>query len=248
MEQELHQLGTTTGACTIIRDPEESSLVEHGVSILSPSLEHEAIMHDLRGPVAMAGSLVRQAMDMPDHAAASRQEILALAARCLEQTSRLLADVRLLFRPHDPVDQQPLDLVQVIEDEADGISGLEVDCVDVPRSVVGCSTTLSRMVRNILENAQRYAVRPDGSTHVRVWASRTPSHWSLHFDDDGPGIPVADIDSMFQPYYRGGSPPCQDGTGLGLAIVRAGAVTHGGTAEAANRSEGGLRVTVRIIR
>ena len=229
-------VGAAIRPCTILGTP------------TSDSMWHQAIVHDLRGPVAMAGSIVRQVMDMPDDPDPRRQELLSLAARCVDQTSRLLDDVGLLFRSSDDVDLQRLDVMQVIRDAADAMPGLVVDGIDTPHAAVGCHATLTRMVRNILDNAQRHAARPDGSSHVHVSATSTPTHLSIRFDDDGPGVCQAEVDRVFDPYFRGSAPSGTCGTGLGLAIVRAGAAAHGGSATAENRVDGGLRVTVRIAR
>jgi signal transduction histidine kinase len=76
--------------------------------------------------------------------------------------------------------------------------------------------------------------RPEGGVRITV-------------EDSGPGFPEAFLDRAFEPFARGpGHESDGDGAGLGLAIVRAVAQSHGGSAVAENRPEGGARVTVSL--
>ncbi|MCW2924065.1 MAG: putative Histidine kinase [Thermoleophilia bacterium] len=244
------QFGTMTGACMIIRDIEERIEAEatQEVTRVSLALSHQAIVHDLRGPVAMAGSLVRQAMEMDGQSAEDRTRVLELAARCVDQTITLLSDVSSLFQVCDTIDFLPLDLGELVREVADTIPGMNAEIGDLPDDVLAHRPTMMQMIRNLLENARRHAATPDGVPRVCISCSESETHWSIAFDDDGPGIDPEEIARVFEPYYRGATEEVRDGTGLGLAIVNAGAVAHGGGAYAENRPGGGLRVTVRIAR
>lgn len=82
---------------------------------------------------------------------------------------------------------------------------------------------LRRLLRNLLDNAQRHGVPPvqlrisrqAGEAHIRVW-------------DAGPGVPASEAEKVFEPFYRG--PGQTQGHGLGLALVRQIARRHQGTA------------------
>ena len=62
-------------------------------------------------------------------------------------------------------------------------------------------------------------------------------------DDDGPGLPEAELEQVFEPFYRLESSRSREtgGVGLGLAIVRQIARRHGGDVLLSNRAGGGLR-------
>ena len=70
----------------------------------------------------------------------------------------------------------------------------------------------------------------------------------LILDDDGPGIPEAAHEAVFQPFHRieGSRNRETGGTGLGLTIARSILRAHGGEITLHNRAGGGLRVVVRI--
>ena len=67
-------------------------------------------------------------------------------------------------------------------------------------------------------------------------------------DDDGPGIPEADFERVFQPFVRLEESRSREtgGIGLGMAIARSIVRGHGGEIELANRPGGGLRVVIRL--
>ncbi|WP_294642532.1 ATP-binding protein [uncultured Aureimonas sp.] len=100
---------------------------------------------------------------------------------------------------------------------------------------------LKRMVRNIVENAVRYA----GHAEVRLVA--TASGVEILVEDDGPGIPIDRIEDVFTPFVRLEDSRSRDtgGAGLGLAIARAIARQHGGDIVLTARSPG-LRATAML--
>jgi len=65
-------------------------------------------------------------------------------------------------------------------------------------------------------------------------------------EDAGAGVPGADRDKIFEPFYRASTATQSSGAGLGLSIVRQIARAHGGSVEYASRPEGGSRFTVTI--
>jgi signal transduction histidine kinase len=103
---------------------------------------------------------------------------------------------------------------------------------------------IRRAVRNLIENAIAYG-RKAG---VRLDAA--PERYELVVEDDGPGIPQADRDRVFEPFVRLETSRSTEtgGTGLGLTLVKAIAQGHGGTIRLENRAEGGLRAILCLPR
>ena len=100
----------------------------------------------------------------------------------------------------------------------------------------------SRLVDNLASNSERYA----DTLHVEA---RHTARWlTLIFDDNGPGIPEANREDVFKPFFRLDEARNIDesGTGLGLSIVRDIAHAHGGNVTLADSPIGGLRATVRV--
>lgn len=99
-----------------------------------------------------------------------------------------------------------------------------------------------RCLGNLLGNAGRYADRIElKARHAEGWLTVT-------VDDDGPGIPAAEREAVFRPFYRLDSGRNVDagGSGLGLAIARDIAMSHGGDVILADSPLGGLRAILMI--
>ena len=109
--------------------------------------------------------------------------------------------------------------------------------------VLGDPRYLERLVRNLGDNAAHHAA---GRVDLSLAAS--DGHVSLIVDDDGPGIPAADRDRVFERFVRldEGRDRGEGGSGLGLAIAREVARAHGGEVTLADSPLGGLRAEVRL--
>jgi len=108
--------------------------------------------------------------------------------------------------------------------------------------VQGKPVAMKRAMWNVIGNALKYGntvtvhIKPDGA-QVRVEVL-----------DSGPGIPEAEFERVFEPFYRIETSRSRQtgGTGLGLTIAKSIIVEHGGTISLHNRQRGGLRVSVRL--
>jgi signal transduction histidine kinase len=111
--------------------------------------------------------------------------------------------------------------------------------------VVTCmcrAAELRRALSNLIENAVRYGKR------ARVSAEIRDGFAAIHVDDEGPGIPEADLERVFEPFARLDESRSKEtgGYGLGLSIARLIARGHGGDVTLANRAGGGLRATLMV--
>jgi two-component system sensor histidine kinase KdpD len=107
--------------------------------------------------------------------------------------------------------------------------------VDLPHADVD-PVLIGQALGNVLENAAKYA--PAGSA-INIAARSTGPMLTLSISDQGPGIPVAERDRVFDMFYRvneGDRRP--SGTGLGLAIVRGFVQAHGGRVRALAGQDG----------
>jgi two-component system sensor histidine kinase GlrK len=104
------------------------------------------------------------------------------------------------------------------------------------------------MLDNLVSNAAKFA--PEGSA-ILIEAQTLDDRLVLEVADDGPGIPPADRERVFDPFYRGRNTPGGrlPGSGIGLSIVRDYAQAHGGTVEVVDdphRAGARLRVTLPL--
>ena len=111
------------------------------------------------------------------------------------------------------------------------------------RVLVACRpVALRRAFRNLLENAAAYGIRAT----ARI--TRDDAGLRVVIEDEGPGIPEADLERVFEPFVRLEESRSRDtgGTGLGLAIARTIVRGHGGDIRLENCEGGGLRATVAL--
>ena len=112
---------------------------------------------------------------------------------------------------------------------------------DGPLVATGSAPLLSAVVSNLIDNAIRYS--PKG-TRVTVEARHTAAATHVDVIDEGPGIPNALRESVFEPFFRASE---EEGSGLGLAIAREIMRAHGGTIAIAEASPaGGTRMRVTL--
>lgn len=104
---------------------------------------------------------------------------------------------------------------------------------------------LHRAVENVVRNAIQHTAP---GTTVEVSASRqaSPAEALITVADRGPGVPEAELETIFEPFYRGAHGQPGRGFALGLAIARRAGEAHGGRVRAANRPGGGLVVAISV--
>jgi signal transduction histidine kinase len=108
----------------------------------------------------------------------------------------------------------------------------------------GAPQALKRCLANLVENAVKYG------RSARISVDDNDARLVIRIRDDGPGLPPAELEKVFEPFYRVEGSRSRDtgGTGLGLTIARGIAEAHGGRLSLRNREEGGLEATLELPR
>jgi two-component system, OmpR family, sensor histidine kinase RstB len=126
---------------------------------------------------------------------------------------------------------EEIDLLALAAEECARYDGAQLEGALV--SVRGDARLLRRLLRNLLENAHRHGASPTQVRIARDQAAATITVW-----DSGPGVPQAEFENVFRPFYRPKDAGNSRGTGLGLSLVRQIARRHGGDARCALMSDG----------
>ena len=198
-----------------------------------------AMSHDLRTPLTR----LRLRAEFIDDAEQQQKMLVELD----EMTEMI--DASLAFAREDARREEArrLDLGELVATVCDGAVDAHQDVAfePAPRSeIFGRPGALRRAVANVVDNAVKYA----GAARVRIVPM--PSEFAVEVDDSGPGIPEAERERVFAPFYRIESSRNRGtgGVGLGLAVARSIAREHGGDISVANREGGGLRLTIIVPR
>ena len=210
--------------------------------------------HELRSPLTRIRMGLELMDDAPTLAAAragqplsrfqlNKEEITRNIGELDQLIDEILLASRLDAKEADLGTVEAVELVGLVAEECSrGDATLIVQVAGAELSVNGVAKLLRRCVRNLLENAHRYA---DGE--VTLTLDRTASHAVITVCDQGPGVPPEQQDRIFEPFYRlPGASERDGGVGLGLALVKSIALRHGGTVACSNRPEGGACFEIRL--
>ena len=180
--------------------------------------------HELRTPLArirMAVELMQQDAD-PARKRELEQDITELDV--------LIEEILLASRLDSssaPERTEEVDLLGLAAEECARYE--EIDLEGEPVVVRGDPRLLRRLIRNLLENARRHG-QPPVRVSVTVTVTAAASFVELRVCDRGPGVPEAEREQVFEPFYRRRGAAEGVGAGLGLALVRQIARRHGGGA------------------
>lgn len=214
-----------------------------------------SVSHDLRTPlVTVIGAVSSLAENESGLSPADRTELTLTAldeARRLDRYVQNLLDMTRLGHGALKPRRAAVDLREILgrvrSDLKRVLSRHRLD-IETPRDLPPLDVDpvlIGQALANVVENAAKYA--PAG-TAIRIKASQSQGFATIHVIDEGPGIPAAERELVFDMFHRvvqGDSKPA--GTGLGLSIVRGIVEAHGGTAHADAGPDGrGTAIVLRL--
>ncbi len=208
--------------------------------------------HELRTPL----SAVRAYAELFRRGADRNPEDLSRAMGGIEMEAErmgvLVDDLLLLARLDEgrPLAKEPFDLAEVVEQAVEAARAISSDhplqLASTPGLiVVGDKGRLRQVVDNLLGNIRTHT--PAG-TGARISLLPQDGAAVLRISDDGPGLSLAELERVFERFYRGdpSRSRLRGGTGLGLAIVSAITTAHGGTATVSSAAGEGAIFTISL--
>ncbi len=195
-----------------------------------------AMSHDLKTPLTR----LRLRTEMLDDA-----ELRAKFAKDVDEMESMISQTLDFMRDataNEPA--QPVDVMALLEslqtDYQDAGHAFELAGA-ATRAISGRPRALRRCLTNLIDNAIRYGAR------ARVEVEERAADIAIRVLDEGPGIPEAELERAFEPFWREPSRSRETGgTGLGLGIARNIARAHGGEVTLKNRGGGGLEATLTL--
>ena len=209
------------------------------------------VSHEFRSPLAR----IRMALALAERKASesSKSDLLRIeheTERLDELVGEVMALARLRSQPVAKTERVALDeLVSEIVDNAryeHPEAEVRYEARSVPE-LQGNRTELTRAIENVVRNALNHAGSADGAA-VEVNLQAASGRVEIRVADRGPGVPEADLERIFEPFYRVDTSRDHrsGGQGIGLAIAASVLELHGGRIVARNRSGGGLEVTLEL--
>jgi two-component system, OmpR family, sensor kinase len=203
--------------------------------------------HELRSPLAR----IRMGLELMDSAPSAA--LKAELSRNIAELDALIDEILLASRLETQASgalqavREPVDLLALAAEEGARLNveltwhgaahdaNLPGDARDA--LLPGDARLLRRLIRNLLENAQRH-----GGQEVSLAVSADEAQVQIEVADRGPGVPPDERERIFEPFYRSShASERHGGVGLGLSLVRSIARQHGGSVQCLEREGGGAR-------
>ncbi|MFC7324844.1 nitrogen regulation protein NR(II) [Halorubrum rutilum] len=212
----------------VIRDVSEQKRREDALREKNERLEEFAsiVSHDLRNPLSVARGRLDLAREECD------SEHLDAVADAHDRMGTLIDDLLALAREGDGVEEtERVSLCELVEDCWEGVETADATLrVETDRAVRADRSRLRQVFENLVRNGVEHA-----GEDVTVTVGDLDG--GFYVADDGPGIPEADREAVFEAGYTTND----DGTGFGLEIVEAVAAAHGWEVRVAESESGGAR-------
>lgn len=203
-----------------------------------------AVSHELRTPIARLSFELDQLKQQPD--ASQNRELIADMYADLGELEEMVSELLTyasLERGATVITRENIQAANWL-DSVVGSVALEAEAAGVQLLIVDCRVDevrieprfMARAVINLLRNAIRYAEQ-----RVEVSLVRVGDQYEVQVNDDGPGVPLAGREKIFEPFSRldASRDRRTGGFGLGLALVRRVSQSHGGQVEVGDSPWGG---------
>ena len=211
--------------------------------------------HELRTPLSVIRTELEVTMSDPDASVDELRRmgdvVIMATDRAQRLVSSLLALARLQAVDRGQLDvREPVDVAALVAPILDSVAaeaaekGVTLETELEPAITMGDPGLLERLIGNLVENAIRHNV-PNG--WLRVTTGQTAERVWVHVSNGGAVIASGDVDTLFEPFRRGGRlRTATRGAGLGLAIVRLIVDAHHGKLQAAAPPFGGLAIRIEL--
>lgn len=214
------------------------------------------ISHELRSPLARLSVALELARQRTGPEGQSVLDRISLESNRMNGLIGSLTTIARLESGAGSIRKQPVQLEDLVQEVARDAAfeaqarDIQVECEildELPTS--GDAALLRSAIENVVRNATRYT---QSGTAVAIRAEKRKSgnleEACIQVSDSGPGVSEAELEKIFQPFYRidDARERSTGGVGLGLAITDQAIRLHGGSVRASNLPEGGLLVEMHI--
>jgi two-component system OmpR family sensor kinase len=212
------------------------------------------VSHEFRTPLTVIDGHARRLVKMKDTTTPAEigergGKIRAAVLRLTHLIDNLLNSARVIDGAEPYFEATEMDLAALLREvcqlhrEMVPSAQIAERYAATPLPMVGDARLLFQVFSNLLSNAIKYS--PGGGL-IEVDAGIAGDHAVVAVTDRGIGIPAADLDRLFERYYRGGNVSGIVGTGVGLYLVKVAIDLHGGRIEVDSKEGSGSRFSIRL--
>lgn len=203
--------------------------------------------HQFRTPLTSIRANLGFLMKAAGASEADKKAALEDCVHEIEGMSTLVNELLLLARTEAPIARQasPIDVRELLMSISHGFGGQTGATVAIAAPsgqarILGDREELRQAILMLVDNSAKYS---GIYGHVEIRGEATAGKVDIIVEDDGPGIPEAEMNLVFERFYRASNTRARaPGSGLGLPIVKSIVQKNGGSIEIANRSPRGLSV------
>lgn len=250
LETFINQVALTIERELLDEAAEQSDMLRESERLYTTLLN--SISHELRTPIAAITGAASSLLDTnAHHSDTARHDLTRNIQGGAERLNRLVANLLDMSRLESgrlSLKREWCDVGEIIGVAVRRLNGglddhrLTLDlAADLPLIEVDF-TLIEQVIVNLLDNAAAYT--PDG-TQITIKTHKLPTEVEIAISDNGQGIPVDDLERIFEKFYRVPG-TATGGTGLGLSISRGLVEAHGGSLSAEVNSGGGTRFLLRL--
>lgn len=203
------------------------------------------VSHELRSPLARLQAAIGLLRQQPDKTISCIERIERESVRMDQLVGELLTLSRLEAGVTGRMDEEIAidELLSIIVEDARFEAQNRNQQIDLQTengiNITGNAELLRRAIENVIRNAIAHTPK---TSAIRIQAREHEKHCLITIEDEGPGVPESQLQTIFEPFFRYHTADSVSGHGLGLAIARRITEAHGGAIKASNQSTGGLRI------
>ena len=248
LEGFVSQAASSIERSLLAEEARQAQILQEGNKLQKALLN--SISHNLRTPLsAITGALSSLLEDQAVRGTATEHELLETALGESERLNRVvgnLLDMTRLEAGGVGVRLEPADVQDVLGTAFEHLGGatrgreIRVDIEPNLPLVDMDSVLISQVLVNLLDNALKYS---PADQPVDVRARTDGASLEVQVEDRGIGIAPADLEHVFERFYRAPRAGCVNGMGLGLSICRGFVEAHGGSIRAASTEQAGTTMT-----
>lgn len=213
-------------------------------------------VHDLGNPLTIVWGYVQllaKKLEQQEKANGAESATSAKELNIIEQNVRLCRELLTMWQSYGSVEASPhkrISVAAIVRDVVKGVSSiaqsnnveLTADISDDPCPLLGDSVQVTRAIQNVIVNAVQASAERAGK--VNVSCTRKDFYVDVRVEDNGSGIPPAQLAKIFEPYFT--TKQNKSGTGLGLYITKKVVEDHNGSIKVDSTPQVGTTFTIRL--